>query len=593
MMWNKKTIRLTQRLKIVIRLVRENEYKKLSNLLLQYIKKNMKESILYYFWIRKNEKNLKIKSCDFTHQPVISILVPVYNVKAIYLEECIKSVFCQKYKNWELCLVDDASTWNDVKGVLEKYEKYNRIKVIYMDENGHISRATNKALDIASGEFCAMLDCDDTLSEYALYEVVKKINEDNSVDYIYSDEDKISQRGKRHTPFFKPDWSPDTFMSMMYTCHLSVVRTSLLRDLGGWRVGFEGAQDYDLILRLMEKTNKILHLPKILYHWRETETSTSVSTATKPYAKEASIRALQESLERRGVCGKVEKTPYYFKVQYKAVGNPLVSIIIPSKDNYKMLFQCINSIRTITNYENYEIICIDNGSCLDQKKKYEELCNKFGCKYIYEERSFNFSYMCNRGTEVAKGSYYLFINDDIQVLQTEWLNRLVGHAMQKHAGAIGAKLLYPDTRRIQHVGVINLTVGPSHAFAGCNDDFSYYFGRNKEIYNYIAVTGACLMINREKFNEIGGFDESFPVAYNDVDLCFQLIKRGYYNVVRNDVELYHYESYSRKSDLLNKKKMERLKNELYHLNEKHKEFVSYDPFYSINLSSYRTDFKII
>ena len=448
---------------------------------------------------------------------------------------------------------------------------------------------------MAEGEFVALLDCDDLYAENALYEIAKKLNEDHTLDFIYSDEDKLSEDGtKRRNPFFKPDWSPDTFMSLMYTCHLAVYRKSLLDEMGGLRVGLEGSQDYDLVLRVMEKTNRIGHVPKILYHWREREESTANDISAKPYIIETTKKAKLEALERRGVKGHLEyiKDIVMFRVVYEVVGNPKVSIIIPSKDNYDILKQCLTSIRKETKYQNYEIIVVDNGSAEETHAKYTQMCKELDCKYHYAPMEFNFSKMCNIGAHLADGQFLLFLNDDIRVEGAEWLERMLGHAQQPHTGAVGCKLIYPNTNLIQHVGVVSFMVGPGHAFQRINDDLNCYWGRNKLEYNYSAVTGACLMIDRNKYDQVGGFSEQLPVAYNDIDLCFNLVEAGYYNVVRTDVRLYHYESVSRGYDAVSPEKAARQQREMKKLYDRHPEFKGYDPCYNPNLIGNSDNFSL-
>lgn len=548
----------------------------------------------YQKWINCNEENI-LETKPLKYNPYISVVVPVYNVPDQMLIECIESVLNQTYTNWQLCLADDHSTQKSMRAILKNYENHPQVKVIYREENGHISKATNSAIELAEGDFIAFMDCDDLLSPNALYEVAVKLNENPQYDFIYSDEDKIDSEGKkRWDPHFKPDWSPDTLMAMMYTSHLGVYRTSIVREIGGLREGFEGSQDYDFTLRFTEKTNCIGHIPKILYHWRQVEGSTAASPEAKPYVFEAAKKAKQEALERRGLYGKITYMPdaYQMRVIYENPEHPLVSIIIPSKDNYEIYKRCIETLKQITSYPNYEIINVDNGSNEDNKKKYEQLNQKYGCQYYYKKMKFNFSQMCNIGASKANGEFLLFLNDDIEIINEDWLDKMVGQASQSHIGAVGAKLYYPDSTLIQHCGVVNLNLGPSHFFAGYDDSKIYYFGRNIFDYNVSAVTGACLLIAKEKFDQIGGFDENLPVAYNDIDMCFSLIEVGYYNVIRNDAILYHHESVSRGYDNQNKEKMERLIRERTKLYEKHPGFVMRDPFYNRNLTQYNVNCDI-
>lgn len=548
----------------------------------------------YDGWIRRIEAEERHDQV-FSYNPKISVLVPVYNVLDRHLIPCIESVLDQSYTNWELCIADDCSTWENVRGTLERYEAHEKVKIVYREENGHISQCTNSALAMATGEYIAFLDCDDVLSPHALYEMVRKLNEDPELDFIYSDEDKIPEDGgKRHTPHFKPDWSPDTLMSMMYTCHFSLYRRSIANELGGLRTGYEGAQDYDFALRFTERTSRIAHIPRVLYHWRERQESTSGNIDAKPYVRERARKAKEDALRRRGLKGKIEfvNKVQQLRVNYVCDGDPLVSIVIPSRDNFGILERCVATLKEKTAYGNYELLVVDNGSRWRNKLRYQKLAKEYGIRYIYRKLPFNFARMCNIGAEQAAGEYLLFLNDDMEIVQEDWLDRMAGQASVPHAGAVGAKLLYPGSSRIQHTGIINLAEGPCHALAGYDDNGDYYFARNLLDYDYAAVTGACLMISAEKFRQAGGFDEELQVAYNDVELCFRLVEQGYFNVVRNDVILYHHESYSRGYDSRDEAKAERQRREKELLYKKHPAFAGRDPFYNINLTQRGIDFAL-
>lgn len=539
---------------------------------------------VYQKWIEENESDIYTVE-PLNYNPTFSVIVPVYNVKKQQLIECIESVKQQTYKNWQLCLVDDASTIKEVRETLKLYEDVPKIDIHYRKENGHISRTTNDGLEMATGEFIGLLDCDDVLAPNALYEMAKKLNENQAYDFIYSDEDMLSENGqRRYNPVFKSEWAPDTFMSVMYTNHFSIFRRTIANEIGGYRIGFEGSQDYDFVLRFVEKTKHIGHVTKILYHWRSRAESVASNPETKMYAYEAAMKAKKEALDRRGLLGEVEYQSHIYqsRVFYHAEGEPKVSIIIPSKDNFSCIQTCIASIYEKTTYSNFEVVLMDNGSNEENKGKYEEICEKYHCSYYHEPMEFNFSKMCNIGAQKAQGDYYLFLNDDTEVLVNDWLERLTGQAALSHTGAVGAKLYYPEEKRIQHIGIVNRIEGPSHYFCGGKEIMTDY--KMQMDCNYSAVTGACLMLSREKFDEIGGFDEQLPVAYNDVDLCFKLVEHGYYNVVRNDVQLIHYESVSRGSDMADTKKMERLKKERDALYQAHPYFNGYDPFFSENMS---------
>lgn len=545
----------------------------------------------YRLWIKQNEiKNARVRELEY--QPKISVVVPVYNVESRMLEECIRSVQNQSYTNWELCLADDASTWPQVAECLKKYENHPKIKIVYRPENGHISRCTNSAIELATGEFVAFMDCDDVMAPNALYEVAVQLNKDPGLDFIYSDEDKIREDGKRrHQPHFKPDWSPDTFLSLMYTCHLGVYRKSIGDRIGWLRTGYEGAQDYDFTLRFTEQTDRIAHIPKILYHWRERKESTAVNPEAKSYIVDTSGKAKEDALKRRGQTAALEwvEEIYQYRVNYQVPANALVSVIIPSKDNFSVFARCVDSLREKTAYTHYEIILVDNGSQPEQQKKYSEYCRKYGYSYIYRKMEFNFSKMCNIGARAAKGDFLLFLNDDITIANSVWMERMAGHAALSHVGAVGAKMYYPNSTLIQHIGVISFTGGPVHSFCGCDDRGNYYFCRNKIEYNYSAVTAACLMVQTSKFWEVDGFDESFAVAYNDIDFCFKLTEKGYYNVSRMDAVLYHHESLSRGNDVINPEKMKRLISEREHLYREHPQYIGKDPFYNPNLTMEKAD----
>ena len=550
----------------------------------------------YDKWIEINEKdNRSTKKLDYN--PMFSVVIPVYNVADDMLVDCIESVLHQTYKNFQLILVDDHSSWDSVRKVLRKYQRKKKVKIIFRSENGHISKATNDGIEVATGDYIAFMDCDDVLSENALYEMAVKLNDNPDLDFIYSDEDKLSEDGKhRHSPFFKPDWSPDTFMSFMYTNHLGVYRTELVKKTGGLRTEFNGSQDYDFTLRFLELTDnsRVGHVPKVLYHWRERKESAAASSQAKPYALEAAKHAKEDALKRRGIDGRVEFVDevFQYRVVYNCADKPKVSIVIPSKDNYEILKQCLVSIADCTDYDNYEIILVDNGSSDENRAKIEKLVDKYSIKYIYEKMQFNFSKMCNIGVSHATGEFILLLNDDIEIIQRNWLDILVGQASLPHVGAVGVKLYYPESDLIQHVGVINIVNGPTHCFSHMSDSDFYYFNRNRLEYNYLAVTGACLMVKKDKYQEVGNMDEKLSVTYNDVDLCINLYEKGYYNVLRNDVVLYHHESVSRGNDAISPEKMKRLVSEREYMYGKHPKIVKTDPFYNINLAQNKDDFSI-
>ena len=559
------------------------------------------ESVLYHLedeqsirnyrrWLRY-QKEQPEKEAELLYHPMFSVIIPVYNTIAEQLRECIDSVLAQSYDNFELILVDDHSSWDTVVPVLRSYEKYQKVHVIYRTSNGHISVATNDGIAIAQGEFIAFMDCDDVIETNALYEMARKLNEMPQLDFIYSDEDKITEDGRiRHLPFFKPDWSPDLFMCMMYTNHLAVYRTSIVKEVGGLRSAYNGSQDYDFTLRFMEKSSnqRVGHVAKVLYHWRERKESVAFSMSSKNYAADAAKYAKENWIKRNNVQAELEYISgmSQYRVIYKVKGNPLVSIVIPSKDNPQILEQCIDSIYKFTAYKNFEIIVVDNGSNDVNKNRMSEYLNRKKVIYIYEKENFNFSRMCNKGARQARGEYLLFLNDDIEAFQPEWLERMLGHAQSSHVGAVGAKLLYPETTIIQHGGVANTKDGPIHTFCGYDDVVPYYFGFNWLEYNCIAVTGACMLVSASRFWNVNGFDESLPVAFNDVNFCFLLYEMGFYNVVRNDAILFHHESLSRGQDALDDIKLLRMSQELEKLYLNFPELKKQDPFINRNIYAY-------
>ena len=486
---------------------------------------------------------------DFQYRPIISIIMPVYNSKETWLRYAIESVINQSYPYWELCIADDCSPNEDVRTILKEYaEKDKRIKIIFLEENQGISGATNNAFELASGEFVGLLDHDDELDSSCLYEVVKLLNENPELDFIYTDEDKIAYDGRYVEPFFKPDFSPDLLMAMNYINHFSVFRKCIITKVGGWRKNYEGSQDYDLVLRVTEVTNKVAHIRKILYHWRKVPGSTADKINAKEYALISAKRALEDSLKRRGIDGNVDMIhPGIYRVRYKIVGNPLVSIIIPTKDKVDLLKKCISSIYEKSTYNNFEIIVINNNSVENETFLYFKELQKIDKIHIVDlPIEFNYSKLNNLAVHKANGDYLLFLNNDIEVIANNWIEELLGYAQRSHVGAVGAKLIYPNNT-IQHAGVVIGERIAWHAFYGYPSESPFidmlYVARNCS-----AVTGACLMVSKKIFEEIDGFDEELSVVYNDVDLCLKILEKGYYNVWNPNALLYHYESATRGKD---------------------------------------------
>ncbi|MGF2941889.1 glycosyltransferase family 2 protein [Enterococcus xiangfangensis] len=557
----------------------------------------------YQQWIAENENwdidAIKAEIAEFNYQPVISILMPVYNVEEKWLAKCIESVQNQFYPNWELCMADDHSTDASVRPLLEKYAaKDSRIKLVFRSENGHISRATNSALEIATGEFTALLDNDDELAPIALYEVVKRLNQNSELDLIYSDEDKIDMAGKRFDPAFKPDWSPDLLLGTNYISHLGVYRRSIMEKIGGFRVGYEGSQDYDLVLRFTEQTTaeRIAHIPQVLYYWRILPSSTAADQSTKSYAFDAGLKAVQAAIERRGIKAAVNHAAGngLYDVDYQVLSEELVSVIIPTRNGYDDVKRCLDSIIEKTTYPNYEIIMADNGSNQPEMKKlYQDYQNQLGERFVVEsiDIPFNYSRINNLAAKAAKGKYLLFLNNDTEVITPEWMTKMVSFAQFERIGCVGAKLYYPNNT-IQHAGVILGMGGAAghghHTFP--RGDFGY-FGKLEINVDYLAVTAACLMIRAKDFAEVGGFNEELTVAFNDVDLCLKEYKKGHNNVWLHGVELYHFESQSRGYENTPEKQA-RFEKETKHMEETWAEYIENDPYYNPNLTRVGGDFSV-
>ncbi|HJR12335.1 MAG TPA: glycosyltransferase [Rhodanobacteraceae bacterium] len=517
---------------------------------------------------------------------LFSVIVPVYNTDPGLLRRMIASVETQWYPHWELVLVDDHSTSPAVREVLSSLID-PRIVVVQIAENRGISGATNEGIARATGDFIVFLDHDDELTVDCLYELALRIDRDDP-DYLYSDEDKLGADGSFREPFFKPDWSPDTLMSTMFTCHVSCVRRSLALELGGLRSEYDGSQDWDFVLRVSERARRIAHVAKVLYHWRITPDSCASGLHVKPYAIDAGKRAREDALRRRGQSGElvaVPELPGYYRTRYRVQGQPLISIIIPSKNQGAALKACIDSIFERTAYRSFEIVVINNGSTHVPTLDYlSGLRRREQVRVLDYNVPFNFSEINNAGVRLSRGQLLVFLNDDTEVLSTDWLEYMGGYAQLPHVGAVGAKLLYPGDQTVQHSGVLNLTNGPCHAFAKVDARAPGYFARNMLEHDWIAVTGACLMIEREKFDAVGGFDEDLAVTYNDIALCLSLVEHGFYQVVCPGVELIHHESLSRGKDTLDRARMARGDRERTIMFGKHPGFYDRDPFHNPNLA---------
>ncbi|MEG3845445.1 tetratricopeptide repeat protein [Microcoleus sp. herbarium19] len=531
-------------------------------------------------------------------EPLCSILMPIYNPPESLLRESIESVINQVYPHWELSIADDASTRSYVKPVLEEYAaKDSRIKLVFRSEKGQISACLNSALASVTGQFLLLLDHDDLLAQEALYEVVSMLKQHPEADLIYSDEDKLDGEGKLTDPFFKPDWCPDSFLSRMYVGRLATYRCALVNEVGGFRVGYEGSHDYDLALRLTEKTNKIFHIPKILYHGRIPKNPAERMYSTKN-TDEATQKALEDALQRRKEkftsIISVPELPGTHIIRYHIADFKLVSIIIPTRNLGSFLERCLKSIFEKTTYPNYEVMVIDNGSdeaeaaAVISKWKRKEP-TRFKC---YELNiPFNFSRINNYAVAQAQGDYILFLNNDTEVITSDWIEAMVEQAQKPRIGAVGAKLLYPDNT-IQHAGVVlGLRSIADHSHRHFDTTAPGYYGQIASANNYSAVTGACLMCRREVFEKIGGFDEQLAVAFNDVDLCLEMLRRGYRNIYLPHVVLYHYESKSRGIENT-AEKQSRFMREHETMKLRWKEIIDCDPCYNINLTRTRDDYSL-
>lgn len=559
----------------------------------------------YQEWIRRfdtltDEKRSKIehRTQKLERKPLISVLMPVFNPPPQFLDKAIQSVRNQIYPHWELCIADDASTDPNVLNIIEHHQaRDKRIKVVYRKQNGHISRASNSALGLVSGDFVALLDHDDLLPEQALFWVAHAIQEHPNAGLIYSDEDKIDAAGARFNPYFKCEFNYELLLAQNMICHLSVYRSQLLSALGGFRTGFEGAQDWDLALRAVEQLTpaQIVHIPLILYHWRAITGSTASPIQGKDYAVAAGRKAVMEHLERCTIPAEVlpaPEAPIFNRIRFAHPNPlPLVSIIIPTRDRAALLSRCIHSILERSSYPIYEIIIIDNGSKqADTLKMFERLPKEY-IRVARDETPFNFAALNNAGARLARGEVLCLMNNDLEVLTSDWLEEMVSFAVQPDIAAVGARLWYPDGR-LQHGGVV---LGIGGVAGHCHRNFprgaSGYFGRMILQQSFSAVTAACLVIRRTVFEEVGGLDETFAVAFNDVDFCLRLRKAGYRNVWTPYAELKHHESASRGYEDTPQKRA-RYEREKCLIMQRWEDRLRLDPAYNPNLTLDREDFSL-
>jgi O-antigen biosynthesis protein len=559
----------------------------------------------YAEWIRRYDTvddtiriRIRAKVSEMPKSPLISVVMPTYNSNPVWLREAIESVRNQLYPHWELCIADDASTDGTTKQILAEYEKLDgRIKVVYRENNGHICAASNSALALASGEWIALLDHDDVLREDALYWVAREINEHPNAALIYSDEDKLNDAGGRYSPYFKPDWSVDLFYSHNLITHLGVYRKDVIDLIGGFREGFEGAQDYDLALRVIEylSSGQIRHIPRILYHWRAHDASTADHTAdAKPYAMLAGERALNDHFERTGKKGRVKFVGYGYRAQYEIMEPyPHVTIIIPVHNGYKVFRKCIESIRRQTGYRHYDVLVVDNRSSEKPLLEYLERLGSYpDVTIIRDDGPFNYSAINNRAASVARGEFIVLLNSDVEVISGDWLHEMVSFGIQPGVGAVGARLWYPNDT-LQHGGIV-LGIGgvAGHSHKGFHQGDHGYLGRASLIHTCSAVTGACALFRRDLFLSLGGLNErDLGVAFNDVDICLRLSEAGYRTVWTPYAELYHHESISRGYENTPEKK-KRFEREVVYMKARWGDLLSSDPAYNPNLTLEQEDFSL-
>ena len=546
----------------------------------------------------------RIEALPIEQRPLISVLMPVFNPAEPWLRSAIESVRNQYYPNWELCIADDASTAPHVATVLAEFaHKDDRIKVVSRADNGHISAASNSALQLASGDYCALLDHDDELAPHALAEVAYALAANPDLEFIYTDEDKIDEGGYRSDPYFKPDWNPDLLRGQNYTCHLSTFRTNRLRAVGGFREGLEGSQDWDLTLRATRdlRAEQVHHIAKVLYHWRAIPGSTALVIDQKnDYPFQAAQRALQDDIAARGVSADLLPVEgQHWRIKYELPSPaPQVSLIIPTHNGFELLRTCLDSIRSRTTYDHYEIIVVDHQSDDPTILQYFAQIESEGVRVIRFTGPFNFSAINNFAARHAAGSFFGFLNNDLEAIDSNWLTEMVSQAARPEIGAVGAMLYFPDDT-VQHAGVIlgigGLNGTPSvagHAFKDAPRGSAGQRNRLRLVQNYSAVTAACLVVRRAVFEEVGGFDEkALAVAFNDIDFCLKVKRAGFRNLWTPFAEFYHHESASRGIED-SPDKLERFAAEIRCMRERWGALLDTDPAYNPNLTAEFEDFSL-
>ena len=559
------------------------------------------EAVPYEAWYEQYRPDANIlehqKKQRFPTAPLISVAVPAFRTPEEFLRRMLDSLLAQTYGNWELCLANGSSEDEDMLRVLAEYAKRDsRIRFENLEKNLGIAENTNRALFMARGEFVGLLDHDDLLAPNALFEIVKALQKEPDAQVFYTDEDKVTADGEEHfQPHLKPDFNLDLLRSNNYICHFFVAKRELIKKAGGFRAEYEGAQDYDFIFRCVEKAEKIVHVPEILYHWRTHASSTADNPASKMYAFEAGRRAISAHLERSGVKGIVTHTKDlgFYRVQYPLEGEPLVSIIIPNKDESETLAACLQSIREKTTYKNYEILIVENNSTTDEIfAYYEELAHEENIRLLRWEKEFNYSAINNFAARKARGEYLLFLNNDVTVITPQWLEELLGVCQRPEVGAAGVKLLYPDNT-IQHAGcVIGIGGIAGSMFVDMPAERSGYLHKASIMQDMSAVTAACMMMKKKVFEEVGGFAEKLAVAFNDMDLCLRVNKAGHLVVYDPYVQLYHAESKTRGAED-SKEKVRRFQREIEYMRCHWMHILKNgDPYYNKNLSLTRWDYSL-
>ncbi len=555
----------------------------------------------YNTWIKKrmpDKKELaRQRDMKFEYSPLFSILVPLYETDEYFLDELIKSVKNQTYKNWELCFSDGSKDSERLRKIIENYSKADK-RIKYTDDKKGplgISDNTNQAYEIATGEYIVLGDHDDLFTPDALYECVKVLN-NKKVDVIYTDEDKTDEKGKKFFGAnFKPDFNIDLLRSCNYICHMFVASKKLVDEIGTFNSEFDGAQDYDFILRCVEKANEVYHIPKVLYRWRAHSNSTSERPDSKLYAFEAGRRAIEAHYKRLGIEAIVENGDHLgqYKTTYKIKGNPLISIVIPNKDHVEDLKKCMDSIDEKSDYKNYEYIIVENNSEEDITFEfYKQLEKRDNVNVLYWDKEFNYSAINNFGVKEAKGEYILLLNNDVEVINGDWLSQMLGYCQREEVGIVGARLYYEDDT-IQHAGVVIGFGGiAGHTFVTLDEDSDLYQSRTKVACDYSAVTAACLMTKKKIYEEVGGLEEAFKVAFNDIDFCLKVRATGKLVVYNANAKLHHYESKSRGAEDTFEKK-ERFNSEIKLFRSRWPEILENgDPYYNVNLTLDKADFSI-